>query len=278
MPDPRPAASSTRRGASLRRGPARVEHVMGMPVGIDVRDGDVGPSALDAAYAWLRFVDATFSTHRAESEISRLNRGDLDLATCSPEVREVLARCDELREETGGYFDAHAAAAAADADASPAGDRPVDPSGYVKGWAIGATAEILERSGARNFAVNAGGDVFVHGRPAPGARWRVGVQHPSRRDRVAAVVEADDLAVATSGAYERGEHIVDPHTALPPHELLSMTVTGPDIATADAYATAAFAMGADGPSWVAGLRGYAGFAILADGTTLSTPGFDARRA
>lgn len=275
MPDgASPTSDTTRRGASLRRGPARVEHVMGMPVGIDVRDPGVRATALDAAYAWLRFVDATFSTYRPDSEISRLNRGELELAQCSRDVREVLARCEELRDETEGYFDAHAASAAREADGAS-----VDPSGFVKGWAIGATAEILQRSGARNFAVNAGGDVFVHGRPAPGAQWRIGVQHPGRRDRVAAVLEGSDLAVATSGAYERGEHIVDPHTARPPrHHLLSMTVTGPDIATADAYATAAFAMGTDGPRWIAGVRGYAGFAILTDGTTLSTPGFDARRA
>src|SRR5260370_34608376 len=78
---------------------------MGMPILIDVRDPDVDPLALDRAFDWLRFVDATFSTYKADSEISRLNRGDLDLADTHPDVREVLARCEELREETGGYFD-----------------------------------------------------------------------------------------------------------------------------------------------------------------------------
>lgn len=252
-----------------------------MPVGIDVRDAGVAATTLDAAYAWLRFVDATFSTYRPESEISRLNRGELELRQCRREVREVLARCEQLRAETGGFFDARAAYAASaeaagDADGVAAG-RAVDPSGFVKGWAVQATAEILQLSGARNFAINAGGDVLVHGRPTPPTRWRVGVQHPYERDRVAAVLSAGDLAVATSGHYERGEHIVDPHTARPPRALLSMTVTGPDPATADAYATAAFAMDADGPRWIAGGRGYAGFAILTDGTTLSTPGFDAHR-
>src|SRR5207244_2604011 len=78
----------------------------------------------------------------------------------------------------------------------------------------------------------------------------------------AAVVEATDLAVATSGAYARGDHVLDPHTAGPPAGVLSVTVAGPDLATADAYATAAFAMGTAGPAWTATLRNYETLTIL----------------
>ena len=81
-----------------------------------------------------------------------------------------------------------------------------------------------------------------------------------------------DAAVATAGAYERGEHIVDPRGDRPPEGVLSVTVVGPDLGTADAYATAAFAMGLDGPAWTAGLDGYEAMTILADGRVLSTPG------
>ena len=63
MPEPRP-------------GLLRVEHVMGMPVGVDVRDAEPDPEAFDRVFAWLRLVDARFSTYRADSEISRLNRGE----------------------------------------------------------------------------------------------------------------------------------------------------------------------------------------------------------
>ena len=72
----------------------------------------------------------------------------------------------------------------------------------------------------------------------------------------------------------RGRHVVDPHMRRPPSGVLSVTITGPDLATADAYATAAFAMGAErGPHWTARLRGYEAMTILADGRVLSTPGF-----
>jgi thiamine biosynthesis lipoprotein len=238
-------------------GCARVERVMGIPVGIDVRD-DVDPGAVDRAFAHLRWVDATFSTYARDSEINAVAAG----ADPSPEVRAVLDRCDELKRRTGGWFDVHAA-----------GGR-LDPSGFVKGWALEGAAAILAAAGARNVCMHAGGDVLVRGERAPGHPWRVGIQHPLRRDRVAAVLAARNLAVATSGAYERGAHIVDPHTGRAPEGVLSVTVAGPDLGAADAYATAAFAMGVDGPAWTATLGTYDALTILADGRVLSTRGLD----
>jgi thiamine biosynthesis lipoprotein len=235
---------------------ARVEHVMGIPVGIDVRDA-IDPCAVDRAFAHLRWVDATFSTYVADSDIARVDTG----AAPSPQVRAVLARCDELRRRTDGWFDVRATGR-------------LDPSGFVKGWALEGAATILAGAGARNLCLHAGGDVLVRGERAPGLAWRVGVQHPNRRDRVAAVLAAHDLGVATSGAYERGAHIVDPRSGRPPQGVLSVTVAGPDLGTADAYATAAFAMGLDGPAWTATLGDYAAMTILADGRVLSTPCLD----
>jgi FAD:protein FMN transferase len=228
-----------------------VEHVMGIPVGIDVRDA-IDPGAIEAAFDHLRWVDATFSTYRPDSAVN----GEL-----TPEARAVLDRCEQLRRRTGGWFDVRATGR-------------LDPSGFVKGWALEGAAAILLAAGARNMCLHAGGDVLVRGERAPGEPWRVGIQHPSRRDRVAAVLAAHDLAVATSGAYERGEHIVDPRTGRAPRGVLSVTVAGPDLGTADAYSTAAFAMGLDGPEWTATLDGYSALTILADGRVLSTPGLD----
>lgn len=242
-------------------GYVRVEQVMGMAIGVDVRGGEAGPGAVDRVFAWLRRVDALFSTYREESEISRLRRGDLSLADAHPLVREVLARCERLRVATGGYFDVRAA-----------GPGALDPSGLVKGWAAERGAALLRRAGARRFSLNAGGDVCVRGGTAPGRPWRVGVRHPLAADRLAAVLEVSDGAVATSGAYERGAHVVDPHRRRPPEGVLSVTVVGPDLGLADAYATAAFAMGADGPAWTAGLRAYEAMTVLADERVVTTPG------
>jgi thiamine biosynthesis lipoprotein len=152
-------------------------------------------------------------------------------------VRGVLARCQELRVETGGLFDARA------------GGR-LDPSGFVKGWAVERAAAF----GSGRFLIDAGGDVVLRG------EWRVGIRHPYERDRLAAAITVADCAVATSGAYERGPHIIDPRTRLPASGLSSVTVVGRDLGTADAYATAAFVAG--DPAWTAGLAGLAGLAAL----------------
>ena len=254
---------------------------MGMPIGIDVRDPDVPSEALDQAFAFLRFVDATFSTWQPDSEISRINRGELSVADAHPDVIEVLQRCEQLRELTEGWFDIRAAAgpdgvtAGTDDPRDPSVRLPgaIEPSGLVKGWAVERAAKILEAHGARNFSVNAGGDIRLRGEPAPGARWRVGIQHPEQREAVAAIVAANELAIATSGAYERGEHVLDPHSGEVPTGVLSVSITGDQLATADAYATAVFAMGRAGADWAARLHGYEALVILDDGTMLSTPRF-----
>lgn len=239
----------------------RVEHIMGMPIVLDVRDELDDGMVVDHVFAWFRWVDETFSTYLEESEINRIDRGRLKLEDAHPVVRRVLHRCDDIRLETNGYFDPRA------------GGR-LDPSGLVKGWSVDRAADILRAAGVRNFAVNAGGDMRLSGRAVPSAHWTVGIQHPRDRAHVAAVVRATDLAVATSGAYARGDHVLNPYTRRPPDGVLSVTVVGPELARADAYATAAFAMGAEaGPRWTARLRGYSAMTILADDTVLSTGGF-----
>lgn len=242
-------------------GVQRLEHVMGMPIIVDVRD-DIDPAAVDAAFDWFRWVDTTFSTYKPESEISRIARGDLSPAAAHPEVRQILQRSEDLKYDTEGYFDIDAGGS-------------LDPSGVVKGWSVDRAASILERAGAENYAVYAGGDIRLHGRPDGEPEWRVGIQHPLIRDKMAAVVVGTNLAVATSGEYERGRHIYDPHTGTPPSGLLSATFTGPDLATADAYATAAFAMGEQAVSWITRIYGYEAMIITADQQVFSTARFPA---
>ncbi len=239
----------------------RVEHVMGMPIVVDVRDVD-DAAALEPLFDWFRFVDRTFSTYIRDSEISRLNRGEIALSETHPDVREVLTRCDELRGRTNGYFDVRAER-----------DDYVDPSGLVKGWSVDRAALIGDELGWRNYAINAGGDIRLRGGALPATVWRVGIQHPANRHDIAAVVLGDDLAVATSGAYVRGQHVFNPHTRRAPEGVLSVTITGPELASADAFATAAFAMGVDGPAWTARVRDYEALTLMADGSSLRTSGF-----
>lgn len=255
-------------------GVQRVEHIMGMPIIVDVRDRDVGLAAFDKVFEWFRVVDARFSTYKPDSEICRLNRGEIALQGTHPDVREVLERCESLREETRGYFDIRAPGRALNWQATEgSAPVPVDPSGLVKGWSVARAACILDAEGACNYMINAGGDIVARGCPFPEPYWRIGIQHPRERQSLAAVITLTDRAVATSGAYERGQHIVDPYTGRAPEGVLSVTIVGDDLATVDAYATAAYAMGASGPAWTARLTGCEAMTIQADGTVLSTMGF-----
>ena len=252
----------------------RVEPIMGTVVGVDLRDPRSARqvAAVDRFFEALREVDRRLSPWRADSEVSRLAAGALLEAHASPDLRWVLAVCDHLAATSNGAFDAR----------HHRPDGRLDPSGFVKGWAIEEAAAHLDDAGIRNYAVNAGGDILVRGRPdvlsgqssaaAPpsAARWRVGIRHPDRADRVATVISISDLAVATSGLYERGAHIRDPRTGAAPTELRSLTVVGPSLAWADAYATAGFVMGRAGIDWVARHPGYDAIAITSDDRVVRT--------
>jgi FAD:protein FMN transferase len=115
--------------------------------------------------------------------------------------------------------------------------------------------------------------VIVRGEPEPGRRWRIGLRHPHDPQAVSAVVEVGDMAVATSGSYERGDHILDARRGEPSRGLVSLTVAGPRMTVADAYATAAFAMGTQGIAWVRAQPGYSVYAITAGGAVRFCDGF-----
>lgn len=244
----------------------RVEHVMGTAISLDLRAPWVEETALEAFFAWLQSVDDRFSTYRAGSLVSRLRRGEISVDQTDADFHEVLAMCAEARRVSDGAFDIWRC--------SPDG---MDPSGLVKGWSIDRGARILLDAGARNFCVNAGGDVLARGEAAPGLPWRIGIRHPRLAGKVAAVLAGRDLAVATSGTYERGPHIVDPIRGGAPSGLLSVTVSGPQLAFADAYATAAFAMGSAGPGWMSRLAGHAGLAITTSERVVWTKGMNELR-
>ena len=177
---------------------------MGTVASLDVRGAGapVAEAAFSRATVWLHEVDRRFSTYRDDSEISRIDRGELPFEDASADVRWVLGRCVALRAETGGAFDERA------------GGR-LDPSAFVKGWAAQRGAEILAEAGLTDFSLSVGGDVVVRGGALPSGSWRVGIQHPHDRGAIAAAIDVTDTAVATSGAYERGAHVLDPCT----HEL-----------------------------------------------------------
>ncbi|WP_369250053.1 FAD:protein FMN transferase [Streptomyces sp. R41] len=234
----------------------RVEHVMGFPVSLRIDDELVDDETADPVFAWLREVDARFSPFLADSEVSRLDRGELEPDELSRDLVEVLGLCEEYRVASHGAFDVRLHG------------RGLDPCAVVKGWSVQRAAELLAARGVRRFCLNAGGDVVTYGGP-----WRVGVRHPELADRLCAVLEITDGAVATSARYERGDHILDGRTGRAATGLLSVTVVAPSLTEADATATAAFAMGAEGVEWAAAREGCEVFAVDAGRGVLRTAGF-----
>jgi thiamine biosynthesis lipoprotein len=241
--------------ADVATGLRRVEQIMGTAISLEIADplpAEESSRLADDVFAWMHEVDARFSTYRSDSEVSRLDAGSLTPGAASPHLRDVLAVCADLWRDTDGYFDVYATGR-------------LDPSGYVKGWAVQVASDRLAAAGAANHCLNAGGDLRVRGHARPGEPWRVGVRHPWDPAAVCFTIAGTDLAVATSGTYERGPHVFDPRLAEPARGLRSVTVTGPDLGRADAFATAAVAMGEAGLDWLATLDGYESAAVCDDG-------------
>lgn len=245
---------------------SHVEEVMGTTVTFDVRDENSGP-AISAAIDWLHHVDEVFSPYKPESPISKFGLGELTIDELSDEVRDVLALCDIVNDDTNGAFNAFEVPA-------PNGSM-FNPSGLVKGWALEISAEILEQFGLRNFTINGGGDIAVRGTPLDEDGWRIGIRHPYEANMFAEVVQLrDHAAIATSATYERGAHIVDPETGTGTTDLASVTIIGPDLTFVDVYATSVFVMGNEGLVWLLDSHPECeGFAIGHDGFTYATPGF-----
>jgi thiamine biosynthesis lipoprotein len=239
-----------------------VIEVMGTVFSLDIRGGDVDPATIGRVADDLRWVDETFSTYRPDSQISLLASGQVRLKDCPPEVAEVLDLCVTAREMTGGFF-----------TATPRGR--LDPSGVVKGWAIARADRLLAEGGSNAHAVNGGGDIQTRGQPDPGQPWRLGIAHPLAKGELVAVVVGSGIALATSGSAERGHHIVNPFTERAATELASVSVVGPQITTADIYATAACAMGYAALDWLAALPEYAAVVVIANGDVWESPGFSA---
>ncbi|MFZ1075091.1 MAG: FAD:protein FMN transferase [Minisyncoccia bacterium] len=237
--------------------------IMGMPIEIEIV-ADEASAQLQAAYDYLAKVDARFSTYKEDSEISQLNRGEIDRHSVSAEMEEVLALAEKTKIETKGYFDIR----------HP--DGHLDPSGIVKGWAILNTAALIRKAGYENYFVNAGGDIAMNGKNFDGKDWSVGIRNPFNIEQIIKIVYPRGKGIATSGSYVRGDHIYNPYAPEQKiGEIVSLTVIGPDVLEADRFATGAFAMGKEGIAFIENLDGFEGYSIDSSGIATHTSGFAA---
>jgi FAD:protein FMN transferase len=243
------------------------EVVMGTVVSIEVEAPD---DAAERAFAWFRLVEAHCSRFDAASELRQLVIGKRTPA--SPILFEAVRFALMVAEETGGAFDPTVGGRMAargfnrhyltrEVTDAPAADsvsfrdveidtqertirlrRPLtlDLGAVAKGLAVDAAARELQPF--RNFAIDAGGDLYLSGCNPQGKPWSTGIRHPRVSGGVVDCFRISDQAVCTSGDYERGQHILDPRCGEAAHGVASATVVAPSAMLADALATAAFVL------------------------------------
>jgi len=223
--------------SSLVRSTAEID-VWGTILFIDVASSKVEVAGLESGLSEVRSyvenIDQEFSTFKPHSQVSQIRRGELKIEDASAQMQEVWQLCLKAKELTNGSFDPWCVKGG------------YDPSGYVKGWAADRCIEILKRYGAEHIQINAAGDLSLAGGYEPGKPWSIGIRSPENRFEVLKVFEISDGAIATSGTYEIGAHIKDPHTGLIAIGARSATVFGSDGGLADALATALVVTGREG--------------------------------
>lgn len=241
------------------------EAVMGTVVTFDLFEGrELNDHVIERAFtnaaALLHEIDRIFSTWNPESPMSRFRRGELDLRETPEPLQNVLEQCQIAKEISGGWFDPWSL---------PGG---IDPTGYVKGWAAQEALQQLLVTGAVGTIVNAAGDVALDGRPDGGELFRIGIVNPFNPSTLAGVAEVA-TPIATSGSYERDDHLFNPFSSEATTTLASATVCGPDLGLCDALATALVVGGSDVRRRIEKLDDYEALTIKFDRSIERTSGF-----
>lgn len=208
----------------------------------------------------LHEIDRIFSTWKLESPMSRLRRSEIDLGETPEPLRSVLQQCLVAKDISGGWFDPWS---------MPGG---IDPTGFVKGWAAQEALQQLLVAGASGTIVNAAGDIALDGSPDGHSPFRIGIVNPFNTASLAGVVEVS-TSIATSGAYERGDHLFNPFSGEATTALASATVSGADLGLCDALATALVVGGHDVRRRIEALDGYEAMLIGYDKSIECTSAF-----
>jgi len=237
--------------------------LMGMPITVEIVDSDATKDDIGSVFDYFKFIDQKFSTYKKDSEISLINANKIKSGDFSPEMKEVFSEAEKTSNMTLGYFNI----------LTPSGI--YDPSGIVKGWSIYNAANILKTCGFKNFYIDAGGDIQVSGKNSVGEKWKVGIRNPFDTSEIIKILELEDCGIATSGSYIRGDHIYNPNKeGKTIKDIVSMTVVGGNVYNADRFATAAFAMGLKGASFIEELDGFEGYSVDVNSVATFTSNFE----
>lgn len=234
---------------------------------------------IERAIEWFRRVEASCSRFEAASDVRQLAERVGEPIVVSPILFEAVQFALAVAEESRGAFDPtigadleargfnHEYRTGAEVRSGVAPDarvsyrdvvldaeqrtitlrRPLllDLGGVAKGLAVDLASR--ELAPLEDFAIDAGGDLFLSGHNAADEPWVIGIRHPREEGRLIVTLRLTNCAVCTSGDYarlnERGHHLLDARTRRPASAIASLTVIAPTAMVADALGTAAFALG-----------------------------------
>jgi FAD:protein FMN transferase len=247
---------------------------MGTLVTIQVPRSAGGADSLDCAFRWFHEVEARCTRFDPRSELMQLTASPGVETEPSAIVFEALRFALTAAEQTGGAFDPtvrHSASGVSYRDVVVDTGRKtvrvrrpltLDLGAVAKGLAVDMAAR--ELAALRDFAIDAGGDLYLGGSNAQGEPWRVGIRHPRHPEELIDSLRISNKAVCTSGDYERPGHILDPRTGACPETVASVTVVAPGAMLADALATAAFVLGPEDGITLLESQGVEGLIVTAE--------------
>lgn len=293
---------------------ARTEVAMGTLVSIEVPSldamSDATADVLDRAFGWFHEIEQRCTRFNSASELMQLGAQVGEAVPVSEILFEAVRFALKVAEETDGAFDPtvghrmeargfnreHRTGETVNSGAGFGADisykdvrvdpnnrtiallRPLtlDLGAVAKGLAVDMAARELEPF--RDFAIDAGGDLYLSGLNRKGETWSVGIRHPRKDGELIDSLRVSDLAVCTSGDYERRtsiaheHHLLDPRTGLSPRSVASVTVLAEGAMLADALATAAFVLGPEEGIQLLDRLGVGGLIFTSDMTRYETRG------
>jgi FAD:protein FMN transferase len=278
QPYPKHSNNGVRRSLALM-GTVVTVHVVGREV--DAQEAARREQAVERAFEWFGRVEECCTRFDAGSELMQLTTQVGVPIQVSTLLYEAVQFALAVAEESEGAFDPTVGYAmetrgfnrehrtgetiqtAIDANTSVSyrdvrldADRGtitllhplvLDLGAVAKGLAVDLAARELRSF--RNFAIDAGGDLYLAGCNPDGEPWSIGIRHPRRENELIDSLRVSERAVCTSGDYERrsskdnGHHILDPRKGSSANAVASVTVVAPTTMLADALATAAFVLG-----------------------------------
>jgi thiamine biosynthesis lipoprotein len=270
-------------------------------------------SALDKAFDEISTIEDTTSPYKQDSEISRLNKEGY-INGASPDLLFLIEQSINYGTLSNGAFDI-TIQPVLDLWKTKisAGEYPdkeeinktltlvnysnitinndtiafnmhgmaVTLGGIAKGYAVDRAVSVLKEEGYLSGLVNAGGDGMYFGTGQDGSNWRVGLVNPDNKSESIVILNISDMAVATSGNYERYfnesarlSHISDPRDGYSCQSLISATVIATSAMEADTLATTIFVLGpVDGMELIERIETVECLLITSDRNILRSSGF-----